>query len=88
MSLSDDDDLEGIPDELRAKTLEVKASLVGEERDLDLEVSKARYERDRRHRHRKREAWEQPRPRSDGSPRRSSDPSGLGAPRLPRDDGR
>ncbi|MBN2498827.1 MAG: ferrous iron transport protein B [Deltaproteobacteria bacterium] len=43
MSLSEDDDLAGIPDELRARTLKLQAAMREEGHDLDLEVSQKRY---------------------------------------------
>lgn len=43
MSLSEGDDLRGIPGELRRRTLEEREAMLGHGHDLDLEVTQARY---------------------------------------------
>ncbi len=44
MSISEEDDLEGVPTELREQTLALLASMKEEGHDLDLEVTQKRYE--------------------------------------------
>lgn len=43
MSIDEDDDLQGIPDELRAHTTRLLAEMKDEGHDLDIEVTQARY---------------------------------------------
>lgn len=44
MSLSESDDLAGVPDNLRSRTVELLASMKEDGHDLDLEVTRKRYE--------------------------------------------